>query len=109
MLDGIDSGDTQRVADGAVGRRAASLHQDALLAAEAHDVPHDQEIAGEFELFDQRQLALDLPLCALPKVAFSAAVSLPRAFLGALAQERHHGLALRHGIARKFVTEIGAA
>jgi hypothetical protein len=28
--------------------------------AEAHDVPDDQEIAGQLELFDERQLALDL-------------------------------------------------
>ena len=58
--DGIDGGDAERIADRAVGGRAAALHQDVLLAAEAHDVPDDQEIAGELELFDQRQLALDL-------------------------------------------------
>ena len=41
--DGIDRRDAQRITDGAVGRRATSLHQNVLLAAEADDVPDDQE------------------------------------------------------------------
>src|SRR5437762_2980363 len=40
--DRIDGRDAERVADGAVGRRAASLTEDAALAGEADDVPHDQ-------------------------------------------------------------------
>ena len=47
----IDGGDAERVADGAVGRRAAPLHQNILLAAEANDVPDDQEVAGEIRAF----------------------------------------------------------
>jgi hypothetical protein len=35
----IDGGDRQRVADRAVGGRAATLHQDPLRLTEAHDVP----------------------------------------------------------------------
>ena len=58
--DRIDGGDAERVADGAVGGRAAPLRQDAVFAAEAHDVPDDEEVAGQMQLFDQRQLALDL-------------------------------------------------
>ncbi len=50
---GIDRRDSQRIADGAVGSRAASLHQDALLAAEADDVPDDQEVSFEFEPLDE--------------------------------------------------------
>ena len=56
----IDRGDAQRVADGAIGRRAAALHQNIFFAAEADDVPDDQEIAGEIEFFDQREFAVDL-------------------------------------------------
>src|SRR5262249_12489505 len=52
--------DAEAVADGAVGGRAPALHQDAAPAAEAHDVPDDQEIAGQLQLADQLQLALDL-------------------------------------------------
>ena len=59
--DRIDRGDAEAVADGAVGRRAAPLHEDVLLPAEIDDVPDDQEVAGEIELLDQIQLALDLP------------------------------------------------
>ena len=51
--DRIDRGDAEAVADGAVGRRAAALHENPLLAAEVDDVPDDQEIAGEIELLDQ--------------------------------------------------------
>ena len=58
--DGIDGGDAERIADGAVGGRAASLHENVLLAAEADDVPDDQEIAGELELLDERQFFFDL-------------------------------------------------
>ena len=67
--DRIDRRDAQRIADGAVGRRPAALHQNSLLAAEAHDVPDDQEIAGQLQLLDQRQLALDLLPRALPQVS----------------------------------------
>ena len=58
-------------------------------AAEVHDVPDDEEVAGQVELFDERQLALDLPAGALVIGAVAAA----RALVGALAQEGVHGLA----------------
>ena len=99
----IDGGDSQRITDRAVGGRAAPLRQNAVVAAETHDVPDDQEIAGQFQLFDQRQLALDLP----PRLLVIGLVAPPRAFIRALAQERLHGFARRHGIARKFVAQIG--
>src|SRR4029077_8937446 len=47
--DRIDGGDAERVADGAVRRRAAALAEDAALAAEADDVPDDEEVPGEIE------------------------------------------------------------
>ena len=52
----------ERVADGAVGGRAAPLGEDVLAPAEVDDVPDDQEVAGEVELLDQVQLLLDLRL-----------------------------------------------
>ena len=58
--DRIDRGDAERVADGAIGRGAASLHENVLFTAKADDVPDDQEIAGQIELFDQREFAIDL-------------------------------------------------
>ena len=60
--DGIDGGDPQRIANGAVGSGAASLDQNVLLAAEADQVPYDEKISGQLEFFDQRQLALNLTL-----------------------------------------------
>ena len=45
--DGVDGGDAEGVAHRRVGRRAAPLREDVLLAAEAHDVPDDEEVAGE--------------------------------------------------------------
>ena len=58
--DGVDRRDAERVADRAVGGRAAALAEDAALAAEADDVPDDQEVAGEVELPDERELVLEL-------------------------------------------------
>ncbi len=92
--DRIDGGDAERVADHAVGRRAAPLHQNALASAELHDVPDDEEVAGEAELGDERQLAL-LPASARgPGVchralADSGCECLPRfAFQGTTASAR---------------------
>ena len=66
--DRIDRGDAERIADRAVGGRAAALHQDVVAAAELDDVPDDQEIAGEVELFDERQFAIDLAAGAAAQV-----------------------------------------
>ena len=62
--DGVHCGNPERIADRAVGGRAASLDQNVLLAAEADQVPHNEEVAGQLEFFDQRQLALNLALGA---------------------------------------------
>ena len=58
--DGIDRGDAERIADCAVGSRAASLHQNVLFAAEADQIPDNKEIAGEIELLDELQFAFNL-------------------------------------------------
>ncbi len=60
--DGVDGGDAERVADGAVGGGAAALDEDALLAAEANDVPDDEEVAGESELLDEFEFPVRLLL-----------------------------------------------
>src|SRR5579884_306375 len=99
----IDRRDAQRVADRAVGRRAAALYENSLPAAELYDVPDDQKISGKPELFNQRQLTLDL----LPRALVIRAVAAARALLGLPAEKRVHGFARRHGILRKFVTQIG--
>ena len=73
------------VADRAVGGAAAALRQDIVLLAEAHDVPNDEEVAGQFQLLDHRQLAFHLqsgPLVIGP-------VAATRALIGKLSQQAH--------------------
>ena len=60
MTDRIDRGDLQRVAHGGIGRRTAALAQHADLLGGAHDVPHDEEIAGQVEPRDDAQLVFEL-------------------------------------------------
>src|SRR5690606_2920057 len=59
---GVDGGDAQAVTDGRVRRRATPLAEDARLFAVADDLVHRQEIAAVVELFDERQLRLELRL-----------------------------------------------
>ena len=101
--DRIDRGDPEAVADGAVGGAPASLHEDVVLPAEVDDVPDDQEITGEVQLLDEIELARNLR--ARPIVV--RAVSIARADLGHLPQERRLRLAWRNRIVREPVTEIG--
>ena len=98
----VDRRDRQRVADGAVGRGAAPLHEDPVLEAEAHDVPHDQEVAGEIELLDHRELLLDLGLGLRGQRAEARAGPVP----GELAEVRGRRLAGRQRIVGKAVAEV---
>ncbi len=98
----IDGGDRQRIADRAVGRRAAPLRQDAVLQAEANDVPDDQEVPGQVELLDQVELLLDLRL----GLAGERPEARPRPVPGDMPQVRRRGLAGRQGIRREPVSEV---
>ena len=100
--DRVHGGDPEAVADGAVGGGPASLHEDVLLPAEVHDVPDDQEVAGEIEFLDEVQLALDLAARAV--VVGAIALACPR--LRDLPQERRHRFPRRHGVLGKAVAEI---
>src|SRR6202035_2688007 len=55
----VDRGDAEAIADHRIGRRAAPLAQDAAAPGERDDVVHGQEIAGEIQPLDQRQLVFD--------------------------------------------------
>src|ERR1051325_7575312 len=86
--DRIDGGDPQRVTDGAVGRRAATLGKNVVLATKLNDVPNNQEITFELEFFDQLQFALDLPARSFVSGhAVTARVTSARAFFRALAEK----------------------
>ena len=56
---GVDGGDAKAIADCRIGRRAAPLAQDALLAGETDDVVDGQEIGRVVELGDQAQFMVD--------------------------------------------------
>ena len=92
--DRVGRGDADRVADRRVGGAPPALAEDVRPPTELDDVPHDQEIPGEVELFDQRQLVVDrLPrsgsqrqvLCVYRSIAIAAAGPI----LGHLAQVLH--------------------
>ena len=100
--DWVHGGDAERITDRAIGRRAAPLHQNSFPAAELDDIPDDQEIAGEAELLNQCEFALNL----LPRPLVVGTVAVARAFVSALSQERIHRLAGRHGVLRELITEI---
>src|SRR5207253_3100235 len=57
---GINYGKAQRITDGAVGGGASSLHQDSMLFAKSDNVPDNQEITRQAQLFNQRQLFVEL-------------------------------------------------
>ncbi len=67
---GVGPGDAQGEADGRVGRRAPTLAVDVVAPAELHDVPDDQEVAGEPEGPDHLEFVVDLgPRSRYPLVA----------------------------------------
>ena len=100
--DRIDGGDAEAVADGAVRRRAAPLHEDPLTTAEVHDVPHDQEVAGQLELADELKLVLDLS----PGPLVVGAIVTASARIGHLAEVALHRLAGWHRVVGEAVAEI---
>ena len=57
---GIHRRDTERVADGAVGGRAAPLAEDAAGARKGDDVVHGQEVRRIAEVVDDGELVLEL-------------------------------------------------
>ncbi len=56
---GIGLGDAQRVTHRAVGRAATALAEDVGPVAELDEIPHDEEVAGEPEVFDDIELVVD--------------------------------------------------
>ena len=56
---GIDGGDAEHIADGAVGGRAAALAEDVLAAGEADDGIHGQKIRRVLQRLDQPQFVLE--------------------------------------------------
>ncbi len=59
VLRRIDSGDSQHIANGGIGRRATPLAEDFLLARIGDDFVNGEKIGRVIELFDQRQFLGD--------------------------------------------------
>ena len=99
---GIHRGDAERVANGAIGRGAAPLHQNIFFAAKADNVPDDQKVAGEVEFFDQGELAVNLT----PRAFVARAVAENHSFVRALAKEFHLRPAAGNRIGGKLIAEV---
>ena len=78
------------------------MRQDAILAAETHHVPDDQEVARQVQLFDYPQLVFDLAAGAL----MIGTITFASPLVGDLAQVGHHRLARRNRIVGELVAEI---
>ena len=100
----IHRGDTEGIADRAVGGRAPSLHQDAVATAELDQVPDDEKVAGQIEAGDQVELALDLPPCLLGQRA--RAVALPRPFLAERAEPADRRLTRRQRVVWEAIAQV---
>src|SRR5689334_21158302 len=59
---GIRSCDVKRIANRAISSRTSPSSKNAILMVESDNVPVDHSISGEAELFNQRQLAPNMPL-----------------------------------------------
>src|SRR5947208_11506952 len=102
--DRIHRGDAEGVADRAVGRRAAALHEDVVGPAVLDDVPHDQEVAREIEPPDELELVSDLTARARGQRA--RAIARAHTAPGQLAQVAERRLARRQRKLREPVPEI---
>ena len=60
VLERVDGGDAEHVADSAVGGAAAALDENVLLPRPCANIPDDQEIAGEFQARDELELLVEL-------------------------------------------------
>ncbi len=99
---GVHRGDSERVADRAIGSAAAALRQDVMLLAEAHNVPNDEEVAWQFQLFNHGKLAFHLQARPLVIGPVTAARSLVREF----AQQAHLRLPFGDGVSRELVSKV---
>ena len=100
----IDFGDAQRKADSGVRRRAAALAEDVLLTGEADDIVDGEEIAGVFELGDQRELLLD-QLARCFRYAFGP--TFPRTVFGEYAQPTVRRVAAGNDLMRVAIAQFG--
>ncbi len=100
---GVHLGDAQAVTDHRIGRAAAPLAQDLLLARPVHDVGHGQEISLVAELLDQRELFLDL---RHPAHRHRARTAPGQPFMRQVAQVADRRQPFGHDLARVLVLQL---
>lgn len=100
--DGIAGGDAEAVANGAVGRAAAALDEDAGLAGEIDDAPDDEEVALEAEFVDDVEFVIEL----LADFRREFSVATAGTGVGFAAEHGGHGVAFFDGIVRELVAEV---
>src|SRR5260221_11399879 len=96
MLNGIDTVNAERIADGRIGRLTPPLAENAVVIAEPHDVMHDQEVASESQLVYDIELGLDLAICAWYTLAVRRPVAFRCVLLDEGAQPPHLTACRRH-------------
>ena len=99
VADGVDAGDAQRVGHDRIARAAPTLRGDAALAAEAHEVPADEEELGEAGALDDLELVGHL----LEHARVEGVVAPARALVAELREVGERRLARRHREAREAV------
>ncbi len=104
---GIDDGDFKRVANDAIGSRAASLNQNAPVLAEAHDVPDDQKVSGEAELRNSFSSRSDCVFAFIQRSVILGQIPAAHSFVHALRKKRVHRLSVWYGISGKFIPKSG--
>ena len=82
------------------------MHQNVFSIAEANDVPHDEEITGKIEFFDEVQFTIDLFPGTLAQIPPLLAITPAHAFARSIAQKRDHRLAFWNWILWEFVAKI---
>ncbi len=102
-LDRVHCRDSERVTHRAVGRGAASLHHDPILAAELHDVPYDQKVTGELEPLDNSELVFELVAGA---IVHRTAPSLARTRIGEYSQIAVRRFVRRNRIVGKAIAHV---
>ena len=100
----IDGGDAERVADGAVGRRAAALHEDLLALAELRRCPRRSGSSRRGRASRSASSSFSICACALRGQRPEAGA---RAVPGDLAQKRGRRLAGRQRVVGEAVAEVG--
>ena len=94
VLDRVDRGDPECVADRGVRRRPATLAQDPFVVGELNDVMHDQEVAREVLLLNHLELLVQ-PLVRVRKLwILRRSVALAGTTPGELPQPAHQVVAV---------------